>query len=48
MLFDGRHTKGRPDGKWVNYKGYEQFFNNYTIQQLRLPPNSFEILDGTG
>ena len=44
-LFDGCHTKGENDGKWVTYRGYEYTFQGYKLETLRIGPNVFDILD---
>lgn len=44
-LFDGCHTKGDNDGKWITYSGYEYTFQDYELEKLRIGPNVFDILD---
>ena len=44
-LVDGRHTKGEADGKWITYRGYEYTFVGLRLQDLRIGPNVFDILD---
>lgn len=43
-LYDGLHTKGHADGKWVTYKDYEQYFYGLRLEQFRISPNVLEIL----
>nr|XP_039270005.1 uncharacterized protein LOC120344759 [Styela clava] len=43
--YQGKHTKGASDGKWVLYKDYSEYFYNYKIDDFRMPPNVFDILD---
>jgi len=40
----GRHTKSEEDGKWITYKDYNLYFEGYKIEDLRMPPNVFDIL----
>ena len=42
--YDGKHTKGEADGKWVTYKGYDPFFSGLTRDQFRIAPNVLDIL----
>lgn len=42
--FDGEHTKGEGDKKWVTYAGYSKFFTNKTIEELRVSPNPMDAL----
>ena len=43
--FDGCHTKGHADGKWITYDGYNYTFHGLRLQDLRIGPNVFDILD---
>ncbi|XP_031566879.1 uncharacterized protein LOC116301857 [Actinia tenebrosa] len=43
-LYDGHHTKGDDDGKWVTYKDYNYYFTNLKIDQLRIAPNAMDAL----
>lgn len=43
-LYDGIHTKGESDGKWVTYSGYNLYFREMEISQLRISPNVLDIL----
>lgn len=43
-LYDGIHTKGESDGKWVTYSGYNLYFRGMDISQLRISPNVLDIL----
>jgi len=45
--YDGNHTKGGGDGKFVTYKGYNYTFSGYRLNQLRVGPNAFDIVDDT-
>jgi len=45
--YNGRHTKGVADGKWITYGGYSETFENYTIGEFRMPPNVFDIIDNS-
>jgi len=42
--YNGKHTKGSEDGKWITYQGYSEEFTNYKLEDLRMPPNVFDIL----
>ena len=42
--YDGCHTKGAEDGKWVTFKGYEPNFEGYEIDDFRVGPNVFDIV----
>ena len=44
-LFDGCHTKGEDDGKWITYTGYNYTFQGLKLEDLRVGPNVFDILD---
>ncbi|XP_065068672.1 uncharacterized protein LOC135693983 [Rhopilema esculentum] len=44
-LFDGCHTKGMADGKWITYGGYNYTFAGKKLEELRIGPNVFDILD---
>ena len=43
-LYDGVHTKGGADGKFVTYLGYSYEFKNYKLNDLRVGPNVFDIV----
>lgn len=43
-LYDGIHTKGESDSKWVTYSGYNLYFREMEISQLRISPNVLDIL----
>ncbi|XP_048580168.1 uncharacterized protein LOC116604300 [Nematostella vectensis] len=43
-LYDGEHTKGKNDGKWVTYKGYDPKFDDLKRHQLRIAPNVLDLL----
>ena len=42
--YDGRHTKGVEDGKWVTYKGYSEYFYGLALEDFRVGPNMFDII----
>ena len=44
-LVNGYHTKGKADGKWITYKGYNYTFEGMNLSDLRIGPNIFDILD---
>lgn len=44
-MFDGCHTKGEADEKWITYKGYSYAFSGLRLEDLRIGPNVFDILD---
>lgn len=44
-LVDGCHTKGEADGKWITYRGYNYTFEGVRLDDLRIGPNVFDILD---
>ena len=44
-LVDGCHTKGQADGKWITYGGYNYIFEGVRLEDLRIGPNVFDILD---
>ena len=46
-LFDGVHTKGLKDGKFVTYRSYSYEFVGYKLDDLRVGPNVFDILNIT-
>ncbi|XP_078489481.1 uncharacterized protein LOC100182474 [Ciona intestinalis] len=43
-LYDGHHTRGEKDGKWVTFKDYSFQFIGYSLEDFRMPPNVFDIL----
>lgn len=42
--YNGVHTKGNADGKFVTYKGYSYDFQQYPLHKLRVGPNVFDLL----
>ena len=42
--YDGHHTKGDADGKWVTYRGYDYEFNGLKLDQIRKSPNAMDAL----
>ena len=42
--FNGHHSKTEKDGKWCTFKGYSYEFRNLTLDDLRLPPNVFDVM----
>ena len=46
--YDGVHTKGASDGKWVTYQGYSLEFKGLTRKDLRVSPNILDILNDQG
>ena len=44
-IYDGVHTKGHADGKWVTYKGYSYEFTGFRLEDFRVGPNVFDLLD---
>eukprot|EP00794_Sanderia_malayensis_P015993 gene15993-17604_t len=44
-IYDGCHTKGAADGKWVTYKDYEYTFTGHELDELRVGPNVFDIIE---
>lgn len=42
--YDGHHTKGDEDGKWITYKDYNYNFNGVPLQMLRIAPNAMDAL----
>ncbi len=47
-LYDGVHTKGAGDGKWVTYSGYSYEFKGLMRKDLRVSPNILDILNAQG
>ena len=45
QLYDGMHTKGENDGKWVTYRQYSYEFKGLMRKDLRVSPNIFDILN---
>lgn len=43
-VYDGIHTKGEMDNKWVTYSGYSLYFYGMELSQLRISPNVLDIL----
>ena len=43
-LYDGVHTKGEVDGKWVTYKDYNPKFYGLRLSQFRISPNVLDVL----
>jgi len=42
--YDGHHTKGEADGKWVTYRDYNFNFTGIPLQNLRISPNAMDAL----
>ena len=42
--YDGHHTKGEDDGKWVTYGGYQYNFTGIPLNSLRIAPNAMDAL----
>ena len=42
--FSGHHVRGDDDGKWVTYRGYDYYFTNMTVANLRIAPNAMDAL----
>lgn len=42
--YDGHHTKGDEDGKWVTYSGYQYNFQGIPLEKLRISPNAMDAL----
>ena len=42
--FDGEHTKGEKDEKWITYGGYEKMFTRLAKEDLRVSPNAMDAL----
>jgi hypothetical protein len=47
-LYDGVHTKGVNDGKWVTFQGYSYEFKGLMRKDLRVSPNILDILNAQG
>lgn len=45
--YDGEHTKGAEDGKWVTHKGFSKHFTRYQLEDFRVGPNVFDIIEDT-
>lgn len=43
-LYDGVHTKGEADNKWITYSGYNFYFTGMELSKLRISPNVLDIL----
>ncbi|KAK2552504.1 hypothetical protein P5673_026340 [Acropora cervicornis] len=43
-LYDGVHTKGEAEGKWITYKGYSPKFQGLKLSELRISPNVLDVL----
>lgn len=43
-LYDGEHTKGKDDGKFVTYLGFSRTFEGFMKSNFRVGPNVFDIL----
>ena len=43
--YDGVHTKGEKDGKWVTFKDYSYEFKGLKLKDLRVSPNIYDILN---
>lgn len=42
--YDGHHTKGEEEGKWVTYSGYAYNFSGIPLENLRISPNAMDAL----
>ena len=42
--YDGHHSKGEEDDKWVTYKGYQYDFSGIPLESLRIAPNAMDAL----
>lgn len=42
--YDGHHTKGADDGKWVTYREYQYNFTGIPLTSLRIAPNAMDAL----
>lgn len=45
ITYDGVHARGEDDGKWVTYKDYCETFEGQKADDLRVPPNMFDLMD---
>lgn len=43
-VYDGVHTKGEAEGKWITYKGYTPKFQGLKLSELRISPNVLDVL----
>ena len=43
-LYDGTHTKGESDGKWITYRGYNYEFSGMRLRDLRIAPNAMDAM----
>jgi len=43
-LYDGVHTKGEAEDKWITYKGYSPKFQGLKLSELRISPNVLDVL----
>ena len=44
MRYDGKHTKGKEDGKWCTFKDYSETFEGQKLEDLRITPNVYSVL----
>lgn len=44
-IYDGHHSKGAADGKWITYYAYNYNFIGLTLDDLRMPPNVFDMMN---
>ena len=42
--YDGHHSKGVEDDKWITYKGYQYEFSGIPLENLRIAPNAMDAL----
>lgn len=42
--YDGHHTKGEQDGKWITWKSYDYNFTGLELKQIRVAPNAMDAL----
>ena len=42
FIYSGVHLRGEEDGKWVTFRGYEDDFEGYKIERLRVFPNAMD------
>ena len=43
-LYDGVHTKGENDGKWITYQRYNYDFTGMRLKDLRIAPNAMDAM----
>ena len=42
--YDGVHTKGDIDGKWITYQGYNYQFSSMRLKDLKISPNAMDAM----